>query len=112
MGAIAAQYYCFLHDPEQPHGNDMMFKQVGNRVLHEQMSWRFYKLTHANVFLRPSRRKYPYGYLEIRIIILRKLCLIKERLCPENLYASAIILQFMIKSQINFFINVYTSMEY
>lgn len=49
LGAIAAQYYCFLHDPEQPHGNDTMFKQVGNWVLHEPMSWRFYKLTHANV---------------------------------------------------------------
>lgn len=49
LGGIAAQYQCFLHDPEQPHGNDTMFRQVENWVLNEPMSWRFYKLTHANV---------------------------------------------------------------
>ena len=49
LGGIAAQYQCFLHDPEQPHGNDTMFRQVENWVLNEPMSWRFYKLTHAKV---------------------------------------------------------------
>lgn len=49
LGAIAAQYHCFSFSSEKPHEKDKELKKISNYYMHEPMSFRFFKLTHANV---------------------------------------------------------------
>lgn len=49
LGAVAAQYHCFSYDASRPREKDAELKKVAEHYLNSPMSYRFFRLTHANV---------------------------------------------------------------